>query len=91
MLSNRQKALFKLLKKFNCTKLDLDKKIIIEKEKLSHREWTEEEDQIILKNISGTISLKELRLMLICRSNEQISSRKKEIKKMQANYSTLQL
>ena len=90
LLSNRQKALFKLLQQFQCTNIDLNKKIIFEKEKLSHRDWTEQEDEMIIKNICGSISLKELRTMLVCRSNEQIASRKKFIKTMQEAYINMQ-
>ena len=50
-------------------------------EKLSHRNWTQDEDQMILQNISGTLSLKDLRISLVCRTNDQITERKIEIKK----------
>ena len=88
--ANKQKSLYKLLKKFNCSKLDLDKIIINRKEILSHRPWSCEEDQMIIKNINGTLSLKDLRSSLICRTNDQIAARKKEIKKTQQIYTVLQ-
>ena len=89
LLTNRQKGLYKPLKKFNCSKIELDQKVVFEKEKLSRKEWTREEDQMIVKNIASSICLKDIRIMLICRSNEQIAARKKEIKKAQTFYSNL--
>ena len=88
--ANKQKSLNKLIKKFNCTKFDLDKKVQYEKEMLSHRPWSYEEDQMILKNINGFLSLKDLRRSLICRSNDQITSRKNEIKKSKYFYTNVQ-
>ena len=57
---------------------------------LSHRPWSYEEDQMILKNINGFLSLKDLRRSLICRSNDQITSRKNEIKKSKYLYTNVQ-
>ena len=88
--ANKPKALYKLIKQFNCSKQELDKKIIYEKEILSLRPWTIEEDQMILKNINGVLSLKDLRSSLICRKNDQIASRKKELKKSKFIYTNIQ-
>lgn len=65
-----------MLSKFNCSKSELDKLIKDRKQILDLRPWEKHEDDEIVNNLQGKRSLKDLRAILICRSNSEISKRK---------------
>lgn len=67
--------------KLNCTEQQLKNIIEIQKVELSKRNWTKEEDQIIINHISTSIKNKDLEKMLICRTVNDIKKRRTLIKK----------
>lgn len=80
LLQNSQISL-EICDQFKCTEKQLKRILEIQKIELSKRNWSQEEDKIIIDHLSTTIKNKDLAKMLICRTVNDIKKRRALLKK----------